>query len=54
MERNIINGCIWNGMTNEVAKGKGVGRVSIAIDSLLSSFIKHYPKYKSKQINKVN
>ncbi|MFR2839860.1 MAG: recombinase family protein [Zhenhengia sp.] len=52
MERNMISERVKSGMANAVAKGKVVGRPSTTVDSLPSSFIKHYPKYKSKQINK--
>ena len=52
MERNMISERVKSGMANAVAKGKVVGRPSTTIDSLPSNFIKHYPKYKSRQINK--
>ena len=52
MERNMISERVKSGMANAVAKGKVVGRPSTTIDTMPSSFVKHYPKYKSKQINK--
>lgn len=52
MERNMISERVKSGMANAVAKGKVVGRPSTTVDKLPSSFIKHYPKYKSQQINK--
>lgn len=53
MERNMISERVKSGMANAVAKGKVVGRPSTTVDRLPSNFIKHYPKYKSKQINKI-
>ena len=52
MERNMISERVKSGMANAIAKGKVVGRPSTTIENLPSSFIKHYPKYKSRQINK--
>lgn len=52
MERNMISERVKSGMANAIAKGKIVGRPTTTVDSLPSSFIKHYPKYKDKQINK--
>lgn len=52
MERNMISERVKSGMANAVAKGKVVGRPSTTVDSLPNGFIKHYPKYRSGQINK--
>ncbi len=52
MERNMIRERVKSGMANAVAKGKVVGRPRTTVESLPSSFIKHYPKYRSGQINK--
>lgn len=52
MERNMISERVKSGMANAIAKGKVVGRPSTTMDNLPSSFIKHYPKYRSGQINK--
>lgn len=52
MERNMISERVKSGMANAIAKGKVVGRPVMTIDKLPCSFIKHYPKYKSRQINK--
>lgn len=52
MERNMISERVKSGMANAVAKGKVVGRPSTTAERLPSSFIKHYPKYRSGQINK--
>ncbi len=52
MERNMISERVKSGMVNAIAKGKVVGRPSTIVDNLPSNFIKHYPKYKSGQVNK--
>ena len=52
MERNMISERVKSGMVNAIAKGKVVGRHAITSDNLPNSFIKHYPKYKTGQINK--
>lgn len=53
MERNMISQRVKSGMANAKAKGKIVGRPTTTIDNLPSIFIKHYPKYKAKQINQL-
>ena len=40
-------------MKSAIAKDKVVGRPVTTVDNLPSSFLKHYPKYRSKQINKI-
>ncbi len=52
MERNMISERVKSGMANAAAKGKVIGRPNTTIENLPSLFIKHYPKYKSGQINK--
>ena len=52
MERNMISERVKSGMANAMAKGKIIGRPITTIDNLPSSFVKHYPKYRNKQINK--
>lgn len=53
MERNMISQRVKSGMANAKAKGKIVGRPTTTIENLPSIFIKHYPKYKAKQINQL-
>ena len=53
MERNMISQRVKSGMANAKAKGKIVGRPTTTIENLPSIFIKHYPKYKTKQINQL-
>lgn len=53
MERNMISQRVKSGMAHARAKGKSIGRPKVTINNLPSSFIKHYPKYKMKQINQL-
>ena len=52
MERNMISERVKSGMINVKANGKIVGRPVTTIENLPNKFVKHYPKYKSGQINK--
>lgn len=52
MERNMISERVKSGMINAKANGEIVGRPVTTIENLPSKFLKHYPKYKSGQINK--
>ena len=51
MERNMISQRVKSGMANAISKGAVVGRPATTIDNLPADFIRHYPKYKGKQIN---
>lgn len=51
MERNMISQRVKSGMANAKAKGKQIGRPTTTTDDIPTVFLKHYPKYKSKQIN---
>jgi len=51
MERNMTSQRVKSGMKNAQAKGVKIGRPRTGIDNLPFNFIKHYPKYKAKQIN---
>ena len=51
MERNMISQRVKSGMANAKAKGKQIGRPTTTTDDIPNVFLKHYPKYKSKQIN---
>lgn len=44
---------IKKGMANAKAQGKRVGRPTVSIENLPNSFIRHYQKYKSKEINQI-
>lgn len=52
MERNMISERVKSGVANARAKGKVLGRPSTTIDNLPAIFIRHYPKYACKSINK--
>lgn len=52
MERNMISERVKSGMANAVSKGKIIGRPKTTIDKLPLNFIKHYPKYVDKTVNK--
>lgn len=51
MERDMISARVKSGMANAKAKGKVIGRPKVDKDNLPSLFLKHYPKYKSGDIN---
>lgn len=51
LERNMISQRVKSGMANAKAKGKQIGRPTTTTDDIPNVFLKHYPKYKSKQIN---
>ena len=50
LERNIMSQRIKSGLENARLKGSVIGRPPRSIENLPTGFIKHYPKYKSKQI----
>lgn len=51
MEKAIISQRVKSGMANAAAKGKAIGRPITKIETLPNIFLKHYPKYRDKQIN---
>ena len=51
MEKNIISQRVKSGLANSRAKGVVLGRPATSIENLPSNFLKHYPKYRDKQIN---
>ena len=53
LERNMISQRVKKGVENARAKGKQIGRPNTTIDDIPPIFLKHYPKYKSEHINKV-
>ena len=50
MERSMLSQRVKSGMENAKAKGVVIGRPATSIENLPTSFLKHYPKYTSKQI----
>lgn len=51
LERNMIVSRIKSGLDNARSKGKKIGRPELSIENLPVKFIKHYPKYKNKELN---
>lgn len=52
LERNITSQRVKSGMKNARAKGKAIGRPQATVEDIPNVFYKHYPKYKSGDINK--
>ena len=50
MERNMIRQRVKSGMENAKAKGVAIGRPKTTIENLPILFVKHYPKYLSKDV----
>lgn len=53
LERNITSQRVKSGMQNAKAKGRTIGRPKTTADSIPTVFYKHYPKYKSGSLNKM-
>ena len=53
LERNIICERVKSGLANARAKGKKLGRPTTVEDNIPNIFFKFYPKYKNKELNKV-
>ena len=51
MEKAIISQRVKSGMANAAAKGRAIGRPITKIEALPNTFLKHYSKYRDKQIN---
>ena len=51
LELAMIRSRVRSGMENARAKGRQIGRPQITIDDLPSGFLRHYPAYKSGQLN---
>ena len=51
LELAMIRERVRSGMANAKAKGKQIGRPQITKDSIPAIFLRHYPAYKSGQIN---
>lgn len=52
LERNLISARVKSGLDNARAKGKKIGRSKTTKDDIPQVFYKHYPQYKSGQLNK--
>ena len=53
LERNIISERVKSGIRNAKVKGKVLGRPSTTEENIPGIFYKYYPKYKIKEINKI-
>lgn len=51
METSITSQRVKSGMANAASKGACIGRPKTEIDNLPTGFLRHYPKYVSKDIN---
>ncbi|MGL5245318.1 MAG: recombinase family protein [Sarcina sp.] len=52
MERNIISQRVKSGMANAKAQGKVIGRPALTAEDVPKDFLRHYSKYKNKEITK--
>jgi DNA invertase Pin-like site-specific DNA recombinase len=53
LERNMTVQRIKSGMANAKAKGKRIGRPKLSQDIIPQIFYRYYPKYKNREISKV-
>lgn len=51
MEKAIISQRVKSGMANAASKGAAIGRPTTTIEKLPNSFLRHYPKYISRDVN---
>ena len=51
LELSMIRERVRSGMANAKAKGKQIGRPQTTTDSIPAIFLRHYPAYKSGQLN---
>ena len=51
LELRIIRERLKSGMANAKAKGAKIGRPQTTVDQIPSGFLRHYPAYKSGQLN---
>lgn len=51
LELRIIRERVRSGMANAKAKGAKIGRPQATADDIPATFLRHYPAYKSKQLN---
>lgn len=50
MEKAIISQRVKSGMANATAKGRAIGRPLTKIETLPNAFLKHYLKYRDRQL----
>ena len=51
LELAMIRARVRSGMENARAKGRQIGRPQVRKEDIPASFLRHYPAYKSKQLN---
>ena len=51
LELAVIRARVRSGMANARAKGKQIGRPHLTTDQIPTTFLRHYPAYKGKQLN---
>ena len=51
LELRIIRERVRSGMANAKAKGAKIGRPQATVEDIPAAFLRHYPAYKSKQLN---
>lgn len=51
LELRIICERVYSGMRNAKAKGAKIGRTQTQIDDIPQAFLRHYPAFKSGQLN---
>ena len=51
LELSMIRERVRSGMANAKAKGKQIGRPQVSKEDIPATFLRHYPAYKSKQLN---
>ena len=51
LELAMIRERVRSGMANARAKGRQIGRPQVSRENIPATFLRHYPAYKSKQLN---
>ena len=51
LELAMIRSRVRSGMENTRAKGRQIGRPQVSKEDIPATFLRHYPAYKSKQLN---
>ena len=51
LELAMIRARVRSGMENARAKGRQIGRSQVSKEDIPATFLRHYPAYKSKQLN---
>ena len=51
LELAMIRARVRSGMENARAKGRQIGRPQVSREDIPTNFLRHYPAYKSKQLN---